>query len=364
MLRFSFAFIVALVFMSGNLFGQKHPDFTITHQVKTTPVKSQDNTGTCWAYTTVSFVETEALRKGKKMYDLSEMYIVRQVYPVKADYFVRLHGLGNFSQGGQAHDVTNAVEAFGIVPQSIYPGLPHGQIYHNHTKLEKYLKYIVEDAAEEKERLNDSWKYMFNGVLDAHLGKLPESFEFDGKTYTPKTFANEALDFQPADYVEFTSYMHHPYYSKFDLEVPDNWSHDDYYNLPIDELMSVLDYALENGYSVAWDGDVSEDGFNHLKGRAELSEIDEKHIKAEGVQQYRQDTFDNFTTTDDHLMHIVGLAEDAEGNKYYLTKNSWGNSNNYGGYLYMSEDFVKIKTIAFMVHKDAVPKETAKQIGL
>jgi bleomycin hydrolase len=359
--------LIVAVFLSNAAFvsAQNHPDFTIKYQIKTTPVESQDRSGTCWDFATVSFLETEALRTNPLPFDLSEMYIVNYIYREKAQYYVRLHGKSNFGEGGQAHDVLNAVRKYGIVPKDIYPGLPKGAKTYDHTDLELSLKAVVDIAAAKEDFLPQNWSTSVESLLTGFFGEIPVEFSYNGKKYTPKTFINDALQIKPDDYVELTSYNHHPFYEPFDLEIPDNWSHAQYYNLPIDELMKVMDNALQNGYSVDWDGDVSESGFNHKAGRADLSSTDETELKTDGVQNYRQITFDNFTTTDDHLMHITGSATDKNGTVFYLTKNSWGaESNAYGGYLYMSSDYVKLKTIAFMVNKAALPADIAKRLGL
>ncbi len=362
-IRLNIGIILVISLLSANVFAQKHPDFTIQNQVKTGIVKSQDNTGTCWAYTTASFLEAEAIRKGKPVYDLSEMFVVRNVYTEKAELYVRLYGKANFSQGGQAHDFTNAVARYGLVPESAFTGLTNGKKSHNHEQLERFLKYILDDVAG-KPSVGNDWRYMFAGLLDAHLGKMPQQFDYEGKNYTPQTFAEQAMAFNADEYVELTSYEHHPFYSQFDLEVPDNWSRDAYYNVPVNELIEVMDNALKNGFSVAWDGDVSEAGFRHQDSRADLTSEQTELVKSVGIQTARRQTFDDLSTADDHLMHLTGIATDKSGNIFYLTKNSWGKSNKSDGYLYMSSDFVNLKTIAIMVHKDAIPKTLAKKLGL
>ncbi len=362
-----FLFISALsVFFVQSLFAQTHPDFTIINQVKTTPVKNQQLTGTCWSFATTSYLETEALRTGKSEVNLSPMYFVYYAYIDKAYDYVRHHGNFNLSEGGQAHDVMNVIRKHGVMPVSAYPGKQYDLSYFNHSELDKDLHSVVENAVKgAKEVLTPTWFVSFKGILDAYLGVPPEEFTYEGKTYTPLTFNKEKLGINPDDYIEFTSYTHHPFYQLIDLELPDNWSHDKYYNIPIDELMKIMNYALENGYSVDWDGDVSEKKWDNENGTAELREVDYSRIKKSNIQAYRQRTFDNYTTTDDHLMHLTGTAKNKDGKLYFLTKNSWGDDyNKYGGYLYMSEDYVKIKTIAIMIHKDAVPEAIAKKCGI
>ena len=373
---------VWLLFLSFSLSvsGQfeEHPyHFTDVKKIPTTPVKTQQRTGTCWDFATTSFVETEILRLGGPQLDLSEMYTVEHAYQHKADLYVRYHGMANFGPGGQAHDVINVIRAYGFVPEEVYPGKNYGDTIHNHGELnsvlESYLKAVVKSR-----RLSTAWDRGFAAVVHTYLGDEPETFQYDGKKYTPVKFRDH-FKFDPDDYVELTSYTHHPFYEKIDLEMPDNWSHDLYYNLPLDELMQVIDHALANGYSVAWDGDVSEKGFSHRNGVAIVpatpwgkmskAEIDSafKHPVPElqVTQQMRQKAFDDYATTDDHLMHLTGTARDSAGTKYYLTKNSWGaDSNDYGGYLMMSEPYVRLETLAILVHKDAVPKEIRKRLGI
>ncbi len=348
-------------------FAQNHPDFTIIKQVKTTPVKEQQLTGTCWSFATTSYLETEALRMGKPELNLSPMYFVYYSYIDKAYDYVRHHGNFNLSEGGQAHDVMNVIRRYGLITDSAYNGKQYDfPPYHDHSEMAKDLHSVVKNAVDgAKEYLTPTWFVSYKGILDAYLGVPPEKFIYKGKTYSPKDFNKEVVGINPDDYVEFTSYTHHPFYKLIDLELPDNWSHDRYYNIPIDELIKIMNNALNNGFSVDWDGDVSEKKWDNENGTAELKDLDIKRIQNTSFQKYRQRTFDNFTTTDDHLMHVTGTAKNKDGKLYYLTKNSWGSDyNKYGGYLYMSKDYVKIKTIAVMVHKDAIPDDIAKKCGI
>jgi bleomycin hydrolase len=359
------ALIPIIIFAAGFMLSavaQNHPDFDITHQCKTSSVKSQDRAGTCWAYTAVSFLESEILRKGGETYDLAEMYIVRNVYPVKAERYIRMHGNNNFGQGGQAHDAISAFADHGMVPESVYPGINYGGEIHNHAVLERNLKTTVEYFTNTKRALPENWINHYEAVLDGFLGKKPETFEYKGKSYSDRSFARQ-LEINPDDYVEISSYSHHRFNAPFVLEVPDNWSHDLYYNVTIDDLLAIMKNSLENGYSVSWDGDVSGDGFSHKDGKAALLDEEKALLEEKGAQEFRQILFNNFTATDDHLMHLTGLAEDEAGNIWFQTKNSWGaDSNEYGGYLYMSEDYIKGMTIAIMVHKDAIPKSIQKKL--
>ncbi|GAA4851804.1 aminopeptidase C [Algivirga pacifica] len=347
-------------------------------KVKVTPVKSQGRTGTCWSFSTTSFIESEAMRMGKGELDLSEMYFVRHNYPVKAEKYVRYHGKSNFGEGSLSHDVTNIIKTHGIVPENVYTGLAKGEVVHDHGELFNVLESMLGTLIKSR-KITPKWKDAFNAVLDSYLGEVPETFEVKGKTFTPQEYAEKVVGFNPEDYVEITSFNHHPYYEQVQVEVPDNWAGARYYNLPLDEFEQVMDYALDRGYSLVWDGDVSEKSFSHKNGIAIVpakSWEQKSRKEREGMfeqyepelqvdESYRQTQFDNYTTTDDHLMHIIGTVNDEKGGKYYVTKNSWGSeSNAYGGYLYMSRSFVRLKSVAFMVHKDAVPNELRKKLGI
>ena len=360
---FAGIFMFSLFFNYVSAHSQEHPDYTITQQVNTTSVKDQEKSGTCWSYATISFIETEALRKGQSKLNLSEMFPVRFAYQQKARDYVRFHGNNNFSQGGQAHDVMHVIQEHGIVPQKVYRGLNYGTDHNDHREMAAILKSMSDAVVNlNTDKLTTAWDDAISSVLDTYLGEVPEKFNYEGTAYTPVEFAKDVVNINPADYVELTSFGHHDYYTAFDLEVPDNWSHDLYYNIPADELMSVMENALKNGYSVCWDGDVSEPKFRHKKGEALLQSEDKKALE-QNPEKHRLHTFNNMTTTDDHLMHITGLAEDDADETFYLTKNSWNkNSNDYGGYLYMSAEYVKLKTIAIMVHKDAIPEDIADKL--
>jgi bleomycin hydrolase len=310
---------------------------------------------------------------GKGEYDLSEMYIVRNLYPVKAEKYIRYHGLTNFGQGGQAHDVMMAWEKFGVVPEEVYPGRTSSDEKYNHSEMVAVLKSSMDAVINTKGKITGNWEKVCESVLDIYLGDKPDTFEYDGKEYTAKSFADE-LEINPDDYVEITSYLRYPFYEKAVLEVPDNWTNSEYYNLPMNDMMSIIDNAIENGYSVAWDGDTSEKTFYRKKGYAvipidnENKDEESKELLPEKekviTQEMREETFDNFQTTDDHLMHLTGIAENQEGTKFYYTKNSWGTKYKYDGYWYMSESFVKLKTIAIMVHKDAILEDIKTKLGI
>ncbi len=367
-------------------------DFTVTDSVAVTPVKNQASSGTCWCFATTSFVESELLRKGKGEHDLSEMFIVRQklLNQLNDNYLRR--GRGNIGQGSLSHTFLNAYNQAGIVPEEVYSGINYDSPRHNHGELMAMLEAVAGVAVKAKKR-SPQYDKIVSNVLDTYLGPVPETFTYHGKTYTPKSFAS-SLGIDPSDYVELTSFTHHPYYEAFELEVPDNWEHARQYNLPLDELMEVIDGAIKNGYSVCWDGDVSERGFQFRHGAAIIPDVKDlsRYSAADSAAfaqlteaqrldsvfafrrpypeivvtpEIRQEGFETFVTTDDHLMHITGLAKDQNGTKYYVTKNSWGTDrNDFGGYLNMSESFVRAKTIYVMMHKDALPSALRKRLGI
>ena len=358
--------------------------FTTVKELKITPVKNQNRTGTCWCFSTLGFLESELLRMGKGEYDLSEMFIVSKNYKDKAEKFVRLHGELNYAQGGSFEDVLQAWKDYGIVPESVMNGLQYGEDMHVHNELESasraYLDQIIKNP---NRKLSTAWKKGFDGIIDAYLGTAPEKFTYNGKEYTPKSFAAE-LGINPDDYVSLTSYTHHPFYSEFAIEVQDNWRWATSYNLPIDELMQVFENAINTGYTIAWGADVSEKGFTRngigvipdiesmersgsdqdrwlglstSEKDAEIKKMMEKPCKElEITQEMRQEAYDNYETTDDHGMQIYGIAKDQTGKKFYMIKNSWGTDNKYKGTWYISENFVKYKMMNIVVHKDALPQ--------
>ncbi|MDR2127397.1 MAG: C1 family peptidase [Prevotellaceae bacterium] len=333
-----------------------------------TSVKNQSKSGTCWSFATVSFLESELLREGKGEYDLSEMFPVYYSYISKAVKKIRRHGNSAADQGGQAHDVLNVIRNYGIVPESVYAGMPKGDSIHNHSAMANSLKECLQTILSNK-KIPENWINNYRQYLDAHLGIPPQTFEYDGKTYTPLEFAQSFINVD--DYVELTSYGCYPFYEKTILEIPDNWSNDLYYNLPIDDFMKVIDYALENGYTLVWDGDVSEKGFSH-KNCIAIAPIEQVENLFSAIREeynvddsLRQKTFDSYETTDDHLMHLVGTSTDNNGKKYYIIKNSWGtNRNACSGFLHMSEAFVRLKTVAIMVNKKSIPENIAEKSGI
>ncbi len=361
--------------------------------VKTTSVKDQNKSGTCWCFSGTSFVEDEIMRQGGDSLDLSEMFTVYHTYKDKADKYVRYYGQTNFAPGGSLADVNYVLKNYGAVPEDVYTGLNYGEDKHVHGELDGMLNAMLGVVVKKpNKKISKAWRPAVAGVLDAYLGKLPESFTYKGKTYTPRSYA-ASLPYKPDDYVMVSSFTHHPFYETFVLEVPDNWVNGEYYNLPLDEMKAVVDNALNNGYPVAWAADVSENGFKWDKGVAlmpkgkderdmegtelsrwvKLSDKDRQKEKfafdgpVEEIvvtQESRQDMFDSQETTDDHGMEIVGIAEDQKGNRYYKVKNSWDTNQVYDGFIYVSEPFFLAKTMGILVHKEAVPKDVAKKIKL
>ena len=396
----SFLMVITFVLTTDIILAQEEEtketkgyEFTIKIVNDETPVKNQYKSGTCWSFSSLAFIESELLRMGKGEYDLSEMFVVRKTYAEKAERYVRFHGAFNFSGGGAFHDVMHVIKEYGMVPEEVYNGKVIGEDNHIHGELDAVTKGYMDAVVKNKnKKLTPVWQQGLEGILDAYLGKCPENFTYNGKSYTPRSFADE-LGINTDDYVEISSYTHHPFYEKFILEVPDNWMLDEIYNVPLDEMMKIIDYALENGYTIGWGSDVSEKGFSWKKGVAivpdeELTDLsgtekerwekltkDEKEkalysfdgpVKEKTItQEMRQHEFDNYSTTDDHGMQITGIAEDQEGNKFYRVKNSWGTTDHiYDGYFYASEAFVRLKTIDLMVNKNAVPKGIRKKLGL
>lgn len=351
--------------------------FTLEKNIPATPVKDQHRSGTCWSFASVSFIESELLRTGKGTHDLSEMFFVRQSYPDKAMKYIRMHGTINFDRGGLTHDVINVWKRDGLVPESAYDGLRTGDSLPVHNEMDAVLNGYIQQVVKNPNRtLSPVWMEGFEGILDAYLGPEPDTFMHEGVLHTPRSFA-DGLGLDPDDYVMIGSFTHHPFYEDFIIEIPDNWSWGSIMNVPLDEMMEVLDQALEQGYTVCWDADVGEKGFDWKSGvalipseeigdlsgleRARWDELSEKTI----TQEMRQQAFDNYRTTDDHLMHITGLARDQQGNRFYLVKNSWGTGNHiYRGYMYASEAYVRAKTLFLVVHKEAVPRITATKLGL
>lgn len=353
-----------------NSFSQNY-EFKEVINLEHLPVISQDNTGTCWSFSTSSFLESEIYRITGKKIDLSEMYQARTTYPIKAENYVLRQGSAQFSQGALAHDVINSMKNYGLVPVSVYTGLTEDEKKHNHTELVSVLTAMVKTYTETKP-LSKHWKESISKVLDTYLGEIPSKFTYDGKEYTPKSFY-EMTKLNANDYVTITSFTNAPYYQNFILSVPDNFSNGSMYNLPLDEFIANIDHALEKGYTLSLDCDVSEDTFSAKYGVALIpaNESDNKNGLTEIVEEvkvtpeFRQQEFENFNTQDDHLMHIVGKVIDQKGNVYYKVKNSWGNNSarvGNNGYVYMSQAFMKLKAISVLVHKDGLEKSLAKKL--
>ncbi len=345
--------------------------FTDVVKVPATPVKNQASSGTCWSYATAAFIESELLRNGKGEHDISEMFAVRINYLNKMNDNYLRRGNGNLGQGSLAHMFTNIVKRHGMIPQEAYNGINYQSELNNHRELNKYITAFSAAAVELKQK-SPQYDILAESILDTYLGKVPEKFNYRGKEYTPLSFASE-MGLNMDDYVEITSLSHIPFYEKSVIEVPDNWDFGRFWNVPLEDFMAIIDNSLSNGYAVCWDGDVSEKGFSHKNGVAinPVQENIEEALKFEKIckeisvdQKIRQTGYENFTTTDDHLMLLTGISKDQNGNKYYITKNSWGTErNSMGGYLNMSESFVRAKSISIMVHKNSIPKEVRKKLN-
>lgn len=341
-------------------------EFKIEKQLDYTPVKDQYKTGTCWSFSTISFLESELIRMGHEQFDLSEMYIVKNIYFEKATNYILRQGKTNFSEGALAHDAIRAMDKYGLIPQSKCPDiekeLPND--HEVHSVLSGMVHQLVKDRTPGK-----NWKDAYKAVLDVFYGKHPVKFDFDGKTVTPKEFS-KSLGLNASDYVSITSFTHHPFYEKFILEIPDNFSNESYYNVPLNDLEEIVDKAIAKGYTINWDGDVSEKYFSSKKGIAILPVKDREEPlespgeEIEATQELRQEKFESYTTKDDHLMHLVGIAKDQNNTKYYIIKNSWGTKGEFEGLLYMSESYFRLKTIAILLNKQAIDKDMVKKIGL
>lgn len=335
-------------------------EFTVERQLECTDVKSQDSTGTCWSFATASFIESELIRREKGLHNLSEMFIVKNIYRDKARNYVLRQGKANFSQGALAHDFISSAQNYGMVPEEVFSGREDDSKRFDHSEMEAVMLGFLEAVAKQS-KLSPKWKIACDKILDTYMGEAPERFTYRGRSYSAKEFA-KSLEFRGQDYASITSFSHHPFYEPFVLEIPDNYSNGSFDNLPMDNLIEIIDNAIENGFTVAWDGDVSEKGFSAARGIAVLPADPNRRdvftqpgeeVKVD--QTMRQTNFESLATTDDHLMHLVGISRDQDGNKYYMVKNSWGEIGPYKGFVHISEMYLRLKTISIIVHKDAVP---------
>ena len=397
--------IISIISISFNSFSQSKFEtnkkdseykFKVLKDLEATGVQDQGRTSTCWSFSSLSFFESEIIRIKNERHNLSEMFIVRNAYLGKAENYLRMYGTFTFGPGGAFHDIPWVIKRYGIVPEEVYGGLNYGASAHKHSEMEAVVESAVKALAKKPQngKLTPVWKNGIEGILDAYLGELPSNIEdynftYKGKKYTPKTFS-ESLGLNMEDYISLTSFTHHPFYSNFVLEVQDNWALQSSYNLPLDEFMEVMESALMKGYTFAWGADVSEKGFGYRNALAILPE-DESTIKKSGKdskryndagaerisnafnspvkekqisQKDRQIAFDNQETTDDHGMHVTGLVEDQNGTKYFIVKNSWGESNEKDGYFFASFPYVRYKTLNIQVHKDVLTKDLKKKLGI
>ena len=393
--------MLAVVATGANAKGKKQPKvdpnkpvFTIVKENPITSVKDQNRSGTCWAYSTLSYFESEILKSTGKTYDLCESFVANKDYMDRAVQVVRYHGDMQFAQGGSAYDVYYVLKNYGICPEDAmpFPGSLYGDSLNNFNEFFSLLEPYVDGIATSKaSKISNQWKVGFQGILDAYLGKCPENFTYEGKNYTPKSFMS-SLGLNMDDYVTITSYTHHPFYSQFVVEVQDNWRNPASYNLPMDEMMQIIDNAVMNGYTVAWGGDVSEPGFTRdglaymidakkmqsLQGSdmarwLGLSAAKRRNLidslgcnvpEVQPTQEMRQERFDNWELTDDHGMLIYGIAKDQNGKEYYMVKNSWGEAGKYKGTWYMTKTFIAANTMDYMVNKNAIPANIRKKMGI
>lgn len=351
--------LISIIFLSISFiaFSQQKEGFTIQNLVKTTPIKNQQESNACWSYSTTSFIESEILRKQNKEVILSPMFFVYYNYINQAENYVRMHGQSRFSPGGLTFHMLNVLQKHGCVPQDVYSGLPEGIGILNCSDVLNSISSKI-DSIVRLDKIDTSWKTSISKDLEKYIGKVPETFKYKNSNYTPLDFSKKICDINPNDYIEITSYNHHPFYEKCVLEVPANWYHGEYYNLPIDELMMVIDSALNNGYSLVWDGDVTE--YPLVKNNEvdfSVNTLDlplDQNVPLKVTQELRQQTYNNYTTTEDHLSHLVGISLDKSGNKYYILKDSQGANRLLNGYLLVSEAYIKLKTISVMTHKSVL----------
>lgn len=365
--------------LKNNTSDNSKEGFTFTEVINLgrTSIKDQGSSGTCWSYSGNSFLESEMIRMGKDPVEISSIFTARNTYIEKAKNYVRLHGNQAQGDGGQLHDVLTIFKKYGAVPYDAYTGLAEGQNRNNFSEMSPILQSITASVAKSK-KPTSNWINAFTAAMDSYLGEVPESFEYRGQTYTPRTFADEVVGINPDDYVGISSFKEHRYYDTFVLLIPDNWSFESFYNVQMQDLTDIIDQALQKGFTVAWATDVSEKSFSWKNGVAYVpekpietmssTELDDlfngPKKEAQITEDQRQAAFDNFQTTDDHGMHIVGTVKDQNGKEYYIVKNSWGETNDYQGYMYATKEFVKYKTISLLLHKDGLTKDMKEKLGL
>lgn len=387
---FAFAF-AAVVLSDSAAFGQQQGYvFTDVKINDVSEVKDQASSGTCWCFASTAMLESQSMKQGKGEVDLSEMWIVRNAYFDKVKNYIRMHGNTNLGAGGTGMDVPVMAAKYGLVPEEVYPGIKYGSERHNHGELDNTIKAFADGILKSK-KPTIAWENALNGILDAYFGERPETFTYKGRQYTPQSYA-QSLGISGDDFIQITSFTHHPFYKSFVLEIPDNWTWASAYNVPMEDFETIIDAVLEQGHTVSWAADISERGYQHNKGFAvvptgnveDLSttekarwteftaeEMGRMVTRMDGpmpekniTQANRQEAFDNYETTDDHSMLIVGVAKDQNGRKYYKVKNSWGKGNVYGGYFYVSVPFVQYKTTALTVNRNAIPAEVVRKIRL
>ncbi|MCD7721359.1 MAG: C1 family peptidase [Prevotellaceae bacterium] len=395
----SLLFLWAIVAAAPLMAQEENQDtliFTTVVENPITSIKNQNNSGTCWCYSSLAFLESEVLKKHPEMkdIDLCESFVVNKTYLDRADRNIRTHGDASFSQGGSFYDVIYCMTNYGLAPEGVmpYPETLYGDSLYNFSSFFPPMEAYVEAISKsEAKRINPSWRNSVQGMLDDYFGKCPDEFEYEGKTYTPQSFV-EFLGLNADDYVSLTSYTHHPFYQPFILEIQDNWRWASSYNLPLDEFMRVMEEGVRNGYTFAWGADVSEEGFSRRQGKhlsvatvpipnkgpsvgsdqsrwtgepqgAKIAETDQEG-ELEITQELRQLGYDNWETTDDHGMQIYGIAKDQNGKEYFMMKNSWGEMGPYKGLWYVSKPYVAYKTMNILINKNAVPKDIRKKLGI
>jgi bleomycin hydrolase len=364
--HFGLAALLALGLSAGFAQGSVFPSLTTVKNNPATPVKNQGLSGTCWSFSTTSLVESMSLAKGVQDVDISEMFTVRNIYMEKAKNYILRQGAAQFGEGGLGHDVIRAISLYGAMPETAYSGLPASKKMHDHIALQAQLKNYL-DSILKKRPLATTWLEGYVSILDNQLGAPPAQFEYKGKTYTARTYADEVLKFNADDYVNITSFTHHPYYQPFILEAPDNFSNGAYYNLPLDEMIEVVKQAITKGYTVMWDADVSNRQFSQNTGYAMLATgnaTDADAAEESYTTEQRQALYENLTTQDDHLMHLTGINTSAKGKTFFIVKNSWGNVGPFQGYINVSVPYFAINTVSLVVPKAALSKEQLKKLSI